>query len=84
MPTPSEQDEIERQIRAVIAGRQMSTAVIHRIAARLQRAGADKIVLGCTELSVLMAHDAQSDFTDPLQLIATKLLETSKEMLVTK
>lgn len=74
LPTDGELAEIEQAIRNVIAGKPADTAALQRIAGRLRRAGAETILIGCTELSVAMANNQEQGFTDALQLLAKRLM----------
>ncbi len=79
LPTKAEQHEVELLIRSVIAGKKPATKRLLRIAHRLRRAGAEKVLLGCTELSVLMADHAAGEFIDPLCVI-TDVLFNGEEL----
>lgn len=74
LPTNDEQAEIEKAIRLVIGGQATSKESLTIITQRMADAGAQKILLGCTELSVLF-QDANNDrFIDPLSIVVDQLL----------
>jgi len=76
VPTEKEMEIIEESIRNVISGKTSSvlrTQIVH-IADTLTKRGAEAIILGCTELSVMFAGEHDSRFIDPLTAITRKLL----------
>jgi len=73
LPTLTEQAIIERAIRTVIAG-EPDVTLLQPIIDRLEGAGAKRILLGCTELSVLFENENRQVLIDPLTIITMKLL----------
>jgi aspartate racemase len=73
LPTVNEQAAVETAIRNVISGNS-NERLLRPIIARLQSMGAEKVLLGCTELSVLFEHQQTADLLDPLDIVTTKLL----------
>ena len=62
----------------VKAGRPADVAALHAVADRLRARGADVVVLGCTELSVVAAeHDLLADarYVDSLDVLARRTVE---------
>jgi aspartate racemase len=77
VPSKEEQIQLEAAIRAVIAGEadDEEVLVLQEISQRLLRSGAQRIVLGCTELSLLAKLDPESyPRYDGLELLADELL----------
>jgi len=75
-PTSSQLDDIETSIRAVIAGAEANDLVggMHHILRHMKLQGAQSIILGCTELSVIFTGLNDNSIIDPLTLAAVKLL----------
>ena len=76
MPTAEELVKIEGIIRSVIAGQSQKDNLkkIFLVADRMRNDGADKILLGCTELSVLNKEGVLKNSVDPLQIITEEVL----------
>lgn len=74
-PTSGEQEVLERAIRDVIGCRQVADHALHAIIQRLKSAGAEAIILGCTELSVIFQHERDMQLIDPLHIMAARLVE---------
>ena len=76
LPTAEELVKIERIIRSVIAGQSQKDNLkkIFLVADRMRNDGADKILLGCTELSVLNKEGVLKNSVDPLQIITEEVL----------
>lgn len=76
LPSQAEQNIVELTIRDVIAGggprrlQQRFTLVT----SRLRNQGAEAILLGCTELSILYPQERQT-LIDPLHIVTDKLLQ---------
>jgi aspartate racemase len=77
LPTAREQERLESMIRRTIAGQHVPVTGLQRIVQDLHARGAEQCILGCTELSVVMADTATDNFLDPLHIITNKLLEQS-------
>jgi aspartate racemase len=77
LPTQEEMQNIENTIREVIAGAEPSAleAKFQSIIERMRSKGAEKIILGCTELSLIFSHTKHSDLFDPLDVICRQLVE---------
>lgn len=79
VPDSPQIEIVERAIRSVLAG---MPPVKHRQALEtvidsLKQRGAEAILLGCTELSVLLPRQ-KPDRLDPLHIITTKLFEDTQ------
>lgn len=72
LPTAQELRKLQQNIRSVIAGKEVSPVEVDRMAAELRQRGATRVVLGCTELSVICR--GEQGYVDPLDLILEKLL----------
>lgn len=79
VPDDAEQDVVMRIIyEQVKAGRPADVAALHGVADALQARGADVVVLGCTELSVVAAaHDLLADarYVDSLDVLARRTVQ---------
>ncbi|RYF43885.1 MAG: amino acid racemase [Comamonadaceae bacterium] len=77
-PEPAERDEIQRLIMdELVPGifRPESVAVFQRVMARLQAAGCDAVVLGCTEIPLIISDaDAPLPTLDSTRLLARAAL----------
>lgn len=77
LPSKEAAAQIEGVIRDVIAGgdeKRLAEKLEVEIA-QLRAAGAQSVILGCTELSLLGAHLSQADVIDPLTLTIQKITE---------
>jgi aspartate racemase len=64
------QTQIERMIRMVIAGKSTSPQMLLRhIQALISAKGVQKVILGCTELSVVADGQKLEQIVDPLALV---------------
>ncbi len=77
LPTAHEINALEAVILATIASKptKQQLPVVKRIAKRLQSDGAEAIILGCTELSVIMGDQKSKNFIDPLNLAVQELIK---------
>lgn len=77
MPSHAQLIEIEQAIRKVIAGTDVHSAklALQQIQADMFANGAEAILLGCTELSVLFP-EKESNLIDPLHIITNVLMES--------
>ncbi len=77
----SEQMVVEGTIRSVIAGKDpiFLTKGLLGIVRHMQSRGAEAIILGCTELSVVFAGGHDETIIDPLDEVTTELLGASHE-----
>lgn len=77
LPTTEGQTLIERMIRQVIAGNANAntTPQLSAIISRMKDDGCEAVVLGCTELSVIMGPDSTKDIIDPLTIAARELVK---------
>lgn len=75
LPTNKEIDKLESAIRLVIANNSTSKLknMIKPIIERMERDGAEKIILGCTELSVIFKDTKTSNLVDPLKIVSSRL-----------
>ncbi len=76
LPTSQELKVVEHCIRSVIANRApaQGSMLLRPIIERLQSDGADTVILGCTELSVLFTGSKADNITDPMTIITKELL----------
>lgn len=76
LPTDSDIEVLERAIRHVIAGGPVDDVrkLIEPIISRLTNAGAEYVILGCTELSVIFNNESNGQIIDPLEVICRQLL----------
>lgn len=76
LPTSQELEVVEHCIRSVIANRSLAglSMLLESIIERLQSDGADTVILGCTELSVLFTGSKTDNITDPMTIITKELL----------
>ncbi|MGH7237832.1 MAG: aspartate/glutamate racemase family protein, partial [Candidatus Saccharimonadales bacterium] len=72
LPDECQLNEIESIIRKVIAGKADSTMAnkLNAIARDLRSRGAQRVIVGCTELSVALKDSRSKHFVDPLDLAA--------------
>ena len=80
LPSRKEIEAIEECIRKVIGGHDAVKLQNHLrpvIKSMLER-GATKVLLGCTELSVIFGNTTHTALVDPLSIIARELLCDSK------
>jgi aspartate racemase len=80
IPEPRQQEEVMAVIHAIKAGKKDSAVVdrLDRVIESLHEAGCKRMVLGCTELSVIydeLCKRRGAIFIDPLRLAARKLVE---------
>ncbi|MBQ9132337.1 MAG: aspartate/glutamate racemase family protein [Clostridia bacterium] len=75
-PTPAEQAEITGLIyRDIKQNRPVDLRILMRIADSLQKRGCERLVLGCTELSLLKPQLPQGDlFVDSLEILAMQTI----------
>lgn len=76
LPTPREMRLTEDCIRGVIAGHNPKRAkkLLQPIIDRFYAHGAETVILGCTELSVIFRNSTRENITDPLAIITKGLL----------
>jgi aspartate racemase len=72
-----EQLETEVIIRAVIADDRDPSEQLRKQIARLQSAGAEMVILGCTELSFVLKGAKLPFIIDPFELAVEKMLQSS-------
>ncbi|MEO8105330.1 MAG: amino acid racemase [Candidatus Saccharibacteria bacterium] len=72
LPAAHEVTELESIIRATIGGQAGQTVRLRVLVERLRAAGCERVLLGCTELSVVAGQLAGC--LDPLQLVVPRLL----------
>lgn len=80
LPTKNEIEIIEASIRGVICGHNAVRLQknLRPIINSMKERGAKKVLLGCTELSVIFGHAIHTDLVDPLSTIACVLLSDAK------
>lgn len=76
IPTPPEFKKLEIIIRNVISGDASSkdTAVLNLIAENIRKRGAEGIILGCTELSLIFSSNSTFPVFDSLKILSRSLL----------
>ena len=76
LPSRQEIETIEDCIRKVICGHDATKLQNHLrpIIDSMMERGAKKVLLGCTELSVIFGHGTHKDLVDPLSIITCELL----------
>ncbi len=76
LPSQKEIETIEDCIRKVIGGHDAAKLQNHLqpIINSMKERGAKKVLLGCTELSVIFGHGTHKDLVDPLSIITCELL----------
>jgi aspartate/glutamate racemase len=74
VPKRSQQLFVEGQIRNVIAGQARPSSELTPLICSLGDAGAEAILLGCTELSVLFDGANVNTLVDPLDIVVAGLL----------
>lgn len=74
VPSAHNVDRIETLIRRIIGGERVPIAELSSVARDLERRGAELILLGCTELSVIAGQEPLNKWVDPLRLISEQLL----------
>ncbi len=72
--SPREQDETSAIIHGVIAGNKDLATRLHKQVNTLLNQGAHRVLLGCTELSVINHAAALKGTIDPLDLITARIL----------
>ena len=80
LPSRQEIKTIEECIRKVICGHEPIKLQNHLrpIIDSMMERGAKKVLLGCTELSVIFGYASDMDLVDPLSLITRELLSGDK------
>lgn len=76
LPAKEQLEDIEMSIRAVIAGHDPKTLVgkLQNILRHMKSQGAQSVILGCTELSVVFSDAQDETLIDPMDIVTTKLL----------
>ncbi len=75
-PTKREEKQTENIIRAVIAGAHPTQAQLSKILSPLFNRGAERVILGCTELSVVGDDLSSNDVIDPLKLVTEEIFKS--------
>ena len=77
LPSKLEENILERLIRAVIANQPTDKlrVSIKKIVKRMQVEGCEAVILGCTELSVIVTNRSLDNTIDPLELAVKELLK---------
>ena len=80
LPSRQEIKTIEECIRKVICGHEPIKLQNHLrpVIDSMMERGAKKVLLGCTELSVIFGNASDVDLVDPLSLITRELLSGDK------
>jgi len=76
-PTPVQQDRITKIILNVMSGKKdyLDRAFLRKIIKRLKDKGAEKVILGCTELPLIIQRNA--DTIDTIEILAQAIVEKS-------
>jgi len=76
-PGKEELDLLENAIREVIANKPATALAgkLKPIISRMRQSGAENIILGCTELSVIFGNTQDKTLIDPLNEICKQLIE---------
>ena len=76
LPSRQEIKTLEECIRKVICGHEPIKLQNHLrpVIDSMMERGAKKVLLGCTELSVIFGHGTHKDLVDPLSIITCELL----------
>lgn len=76
LPTAKETDKLEHAIRHVITNRSPREVrgPIETMARRMLNDGAEQIILGCTELSVIFKNSKSKHLVDPLDVVCRELI----------
>ncbi|MBF7097026.1 cysteate racemase [Alkalibacter mobilis] len=79
LPTPEDQEMIMNIIyKQIKSGKPVDSDKFIQISKEMTNSGAQRIILGCTELSLLRNRCASGkEFVDPLELLAIKAIELS-------
>lgn len=80
LPSRQEIETIEECIRKVICGHDSTKLQNHLrpIIDSMMERGANQVLLGCTELSVIFGNGNHVDLVDPLSIITHELLTDNK------
>lgn len=80
LPLQVETETVEECIRKVICGHDAVTLQNHLrpIISSMMDRGATKVLLGCTELSVIFGNDNHTNLVDPLSIVVRKLLSETR------
>jgi aspartate racemase len=75
LPTPADTNKLEQAIRHVIANSSAEQVkhLIEPIIERMLEEGAEKVILGCTELSVIFSGFSNNYIVDPLTIVLEQL-----------
>lgn len=78
MPTQKEISVLEEAIRHIIANKPAEDVrgLVYVIIKRMLNDGAEKIILGCTELSVIFNNHEELVLVDPLEAVSSLVLAT--------
>lgn len=68
------QQQVLQMILSVLAGHKPLSSRVMSLANELLQGGAEAVVLGCTELSVVGQHIRDARIIDPLKLVAEKIM----------
>lgn len=76
VPNKAEEKTVETSIRSVIAGNDPTSSKpgLCNIVRHMKLQGAQSVILGCTELSVVFTDANDRSVIDPLTLVTSKLL----------
>ncbi len=77
VPTRKELECLEKVIRSVIANQSPSNtaSLVNPIISRMLADGAEKVVVGCTELSVILSGNKNQVIIDPLEIVCNQLFK---------
>ncbi len=77
LPTTEDIHNLERAIRHVITNASASQvkSLVESIVERMVEEGAEQVILGCTELSVIFSDSSSKHIVDTLRIVSERLLE---------
>jgi aspartate racemase len=74
VPSPAGMQKLMELIYGIKAGDMPAAATLEAIAAPLLAQGAQRVILGCTELSLYARTKLDLPYTDPMEILADALL----------
>jgi aspartate racemase len=75
LPNSTTMSEIEAMIRDTIAGNTPSCESLLSVTQALRAQGAERVILGCTELSVIGQEISEDVVIDPLKIVVQRIFE---------
>lgn len=75
VPTEAQMQKVELAIRAAIAGESLQSGTIAQVADTLLKRGAEVVILGCTELSLIMSATNTRLIIDPMDCLVETIFD---------